>query len=190
MLNSLLNLRLSARKRGSASLEDSTSQGTPPPEVTPKVETPSPREIKSLPSTPRRKPRSQSKPRASLPPAVPDPPEKVALDALVAIIKACPPKSFQNSLLSRLQGSSPEQVSSLALLLDGLDPPPKLHCARCHLDYFEEENLDRSCVMDHDDNSTEVAHGETTWGCCDTTVDGMEPPAGWCYEGKHTVSPD
>ena len=51
--------------------------------------------------------------------------------------------------------------------------------------------MDRSCVMEHDDNSTDVQYGETTWGCCGQTVEGDGsdgPPAGWCYEGKHTAS--
>jgi len=51
---------------------------------------------------------------------------------------------------------------------------------------LEEENYERGCVMDHDDNSTEVKYGETTWGCCGNVSEGQEPPAGWCYEGKHT----
>jgi len=41
--------------------------------------------------------------------------------------------------------------------------------------------------MDHDDDSTEVKHGETTWGCCGNTVKGADTPLGWCYEGKHTT---
>lgn len=41
--------------------------------------------------------------------------------------------------------------------------------------------------MDHDDNSTEVQYGETTWGCCGNVVEGEDTPAGWCYEGKHAA---
>ena len=80
------------------------------------------------------------------------------------------------------------------------------HCVRCHKDFTDVENTDRSCLVPHDDESAEVervgrsrkvgaAEGpvyETLWGCCGKTVEGdgdQGPPDGWCYEGKHTVCP-
>lgn len=79
---------------------------------------------------------------------------------------------------------------------------------RCHKDFVEVENDDRSCLVPHDDDSAEVervgrgtglearrtAGGteyETLWGCCGKTTEGngdQGPPDGFCYEGRHTVS--
>jgi len=83
-----------------------------------------------------------------------------------------------------------------------LEPPPRLHCVRCHKGYYEVDNDDRSCTIPHDDDSAEVEHVgygrgtknayETRWDCCGKTVEGdgdLGPPNGWCYEGKHTMDP-
>jgi len=37
-----------------------------------------------------------------------------------------------------------------------LEPPPKLHCVRCHRGYFELENNDMACRVPHDDDSAIV----------------------------------
>jgi len=179
-----MSLRLSSRKRGSASLEEDSAAST----ATASVNNSPQRPIKPMPSPPssRKKPRSKSVARTPAPEPIPDPPEKVALDALKALIRNCPPKSFHSALLTRLDLATPEQVSTITAVLEGLTPPPVLHCARCHTDYLEEENYERSCIMDHDDDSTSVKYGETLWGCCGSTSEGQEPPAGWCYEGRHT----
>ncbi|KAG9041714.1 hypothetical protein FS837_011843 [Tulasnella sp. UAMH 9824] len=189
MLTSLMNLRLASRKRKSESIEpDSTN--TPQPEDETPRESPAPSTVADSPSrpvkpSPRRKPRSKSLVRPVTPPPAKSP-EEIALDELKGLVQSCPPKSFHSALLARLNGATPEQVASLSKLLEGLTPPPMLHCARCHQDYLEEENYDRICVIDHDDNSTEVRHNETFWGCCGASTEGQEPPAGWCFEGKHT----
>ena len=98
-------------------------------------------------------------------------------------------------------------LPTLAALFAELAPPPRLHCVRCHKDYVEVENDDRSCLVAHDDESAEVervgtakragrvpgtvrATFETLWGCCGKIVEGdgdQGPPDGWCYEGMHTV---
>jgi len=91
-------------------------------------------------------------------------------------------------------------ISALTNFFSKLTPPPKLHCVRCHQNYFELENTDWSCRVPHDDESAIVdrvrtglgAEYETLWGCCGKTVEGdgdQGPPDGWCYEGRHTVSP-
>lgn len=197
MLSSLRRLSLS-RKRGSEALEDSPAPTppqiqTPEPEPKPTVSSKStPKGTpKSAPGSPSRKPKSRAKPRSSIqqlkPEAPPDTPEVAAQKRLQALVKSLPPKSFHSAIASRLQEANPDQVAVLTQLLEGVEPPALLHCARCHSDYYDEENYERSCVMDHDDDSTEVKHGETTWGCCANTVRGPETPLGWCYEGKHTV---
>ncbi|KAG8897961.1 hypothetical protein FRB99_007771, partial [Tulasnella sp. 403] len=191
MLSSLIK-KLPSRKRKSEVLESSQERESPAPKA-PVSTTESPsRRIASTPGSPSRKPKSKSAPRTPKtprdPPAPvePEPPEKVALSALRGVVQSFPPKSFHASLLSRLDEAKPDQVKALTDLLEGLTPPSKLHCARCHRDYLEEENYERSCVMDHDDNSTAVRHGETIWGCCGHVAEGEETPAGWCYEGRHT----
>jgi hypothetical protein len=134
------------------------------------------------------------------PPATPSPPPGVDLHALLLTI---PPKTLHSYTLSHLDPStssrppSPTTIQTLQTFFSTLQPPPRLHCVRCHRSYFEVENDDRSCLIGHDDDSAEVervgraAGGyETLWGCCGKTVEGdgdMGPPDGWCYEGKHTV---
>lgn len=96
---------------------------------------------------------------------------------------------------------SPETLTTLTHFFRTLEPPPQLHCVRCHKGYFELENTDTSCRVPHDDDSTivervgvsivgDTATYETLWGCCGKTVEGdgdQGPPDGWCYEGLHTI---
>jgi len=191
MLSGLLNITLSARKRSSAALEE--DQGDQASITSESMEaTPSRSRTARRPSSSSkpRKPRAKSVARSTHIPS-PEPeltPEQLASNALKNLVQTYPPKSFHSDLLKRLDAATPEQVTALSGLLEGLTPPPVLHCARCHHDYLEEDNYDRSCVMDHDDNATSVARdGQTTWGCCGNTTEDQDPPAGWCYEGKHTA---
>lgn len=144
----------------------------------------------------------------------PPPPNQLVVDStqLFEFLKNIPPKTLHAFILSQLSPFSPAQYSSetlthLTQFFSTLAPPPQLHCVRCHNAFFdvEFENTDHSCLIPHDDDSAEVevvgfgAGGktkgtkyETLWGCCGQTVDGdgdSGPPDGWCYEGKHTVSP-
>ncbi|KAL4076437.1 hypothetical protein J3A83DRAFT_4227416 [Scleroderma citrinum] len=92
---------------------------------------------------------------------------------------------------------SPETIGKLQKFFATLAPPPLLHCARCHSDFYDIENeeKDKACRVPHDDESALVsripgAGYETLWGCCGQTAagDGGEgPPDGWCYEGRHTT---
>ena len=141
--------------------------------------------------------------------------------AFHSLVTTCPPKTLYAYTLSRLQlGSAnflftvllsthiethgpatPAELRALSTFFGALEPPPRLHCVRCHKGYFEVDNDDRSCTMPHDDESAEVEHVgyarskaagayETRWECCGKTVEGdgdLGPPSGWCYEGKHTV---
>ena len=93
-----------------------------------------------------------------------------------------------------LDPPSSQTLTVLSAFFSALKPPPKLHCVRCHNGFFELENGDTSCRVQHDDESAivdRVKTGyETLWGCCGRTVEGdgdMGPPDGWCYEGRHTV---
>jgi len=136
------------------------------------------------------------------------------------LIASIPAKTLHQYTLSKLRAATNPWTSStsehhlshatLAAVADffvDLHPPPKLHCVRCHKEYVEVENDDRSCTVAHDDESTfveRVGRGagkrrggedgseyETLWQCCGRTVEGdgdQGPPDGWCYEGKHTVN--
>jgi hypothetical protein len=138
---------------------------------------------------------------------------------LYRLIASVPAKTLHQYTLSKLRVAAnpptsynPEHFLSQATLAAVADffvelhPPPKLHCVRCHKEYVEVENDDRSCTVAHDDESTlveRVGRGvrrgrggedgseyETLWQCCGKTVEGdgdQGPPDGWCYEGKHTV---
>ncbi|KAI0787228.1 hypothetical protein BC629DRAFT_1582333 [Irpex lacteus] len=125
--------------------------------------------------------------------------------SLTTLIKTVPPKTLHAYVLEQLSSSSasPATLESLCAFFNTLTPPPKLHCVRCHKDFTEVENDDRSCLVPHDDESAEVervgrgsvgmtmkAMYETLWGCCGRTSEGdgsQGPPEGWCYEGKHTT---
>lgn len=157
---------------------------------------------------------------AAEPPITPSPPPDNLLDkdlglitdpaALHSLISSVPPKLLHEYTLAHLippaRSSKPiHPPSSLTLthltsFFSSLTPPPQLHCVRCHKFYYEAENLERSCLVPHDDESAEVervgigkgadTQYETLWNCCGKTVEGdgdMGPPDGWCYEGKHTV---
>ncbi|CAK5268457.1 unnamed protein product [Mycena citricolor] len=129
------------------------------------------------------------------PPATPSPaPDLADPDVLHALIESIPPKALHAYVLARISHASPQHVGPLAQFFSALEPPPTLHCVRCHKGYFEVENNDRSCLIGHDDESAEVERVgggyETLFGCCGKTVEGegdMGPPDGWCYEGMHTT---
>lgn len=155
------------------------------------------------------------------PPITPSPPPEEDLGlitdptALHDLIRSVPHKTFQEYVLDHLKPSShsqsshlpceppsPRTLTHLTSFFSALTPPPRLHCVRCHKDYYDVENDDRSCFVPHDDDSAEVerlsvaekrvmnADFETLYGCCGSSVAGdgdMGPPDGWCYEGKHTV---
>ena len=136
---------------------------------------------------------------------VPTPVEPTS-DSLSALISSVPAKTLHDYTLAQLPSSAQPTIDALAIFFAALTPPPRLHCVRCHKDYVEVENDDRSCLVPHDDDSAEVervgragherrtkegTEYETIWGCCGKTTEGdgsQGPPDGWCYEGKHTVS--
>ncbi|KAI0658526.1 hypothetical protein C8Q70DRAFT_992201 [Cubamyces menziesii] len=134
-------------------------------------------------------------------------PPEPTVDSLTTHIASIPPKVLHSYILARIPSQPEETLPALASFFSELAPPPKLHCVRCHKDYVEVENDDRSCLVPHDDESAEVervgttkranrapgtvgATFETLWGCCGKIVEGdgdQGPPDGWCYEGKHTT---
>ncbi|CDO69573.1 hypothetical protein BN946_scf184759.g13 [Trametes cinnabarina] len=134
-------------------------------------------------------------------------PPEPTVDSLTAHIASIPAKVLHSYVLARIPSQPEETLPTLASFFSELAPPPKLHCVRCHKDYTEVENDDRSCLVPHDDESAEVervgttkranrapgtvgATYETLWGCCGKIVEGdgdQGPPDGWCYEGKHTT---
>ncbi|KAJ3478468.1 hypothetical protein NLI96_g9730 [Meripilus lineatus] len=127
--------------------------------------------------------------------------------SLATLIQSIPAKIVHTYLLTHIPGAQDDVIQSLGTFFESIAPPPKLHCVRCHKDYVDIENDDRSCLVPHDDESALVervglttkkvgrrrAEGmeyETLWGCCGEVTDGngdQGPPDGWCYEGKHTT---
>ncbi|GJE87413.1 hypothetical protein PsYK624_034960 [Phanerochaete sordida] len=126
-------------------------------------------------------------------------------ESLTALILSIPAKTLHAYTLAQIPGTEQPVIDALATFFATLTPPPRLHCVRCHKDYTEVENDDRSCLVPHDDESAEVervgrggherktkegTEYETLWGCCGKTTEGdgsQGPPDGWCYEGKHTT---
>lgn len=97
---------------------------------------------------------------------------------LLSLLKKVPPKTLHDYVLSHILDASPQEISSLLEFFKSLTPPPKLHCVRCHKDYVEVENTDRSCHVAHDDDSAEVefvgkpgTKYETLYGCCNRVVE-------------------
>ncbi|PCH40921.1 hypothetical protein WOLCODRAFT_88910 [Wolfiporia cocos MD-104 SS10] len=135
-------------------------------------------------------------------------PIEPTVDSLTTHIRSIPPKTLHAYVLAQLPKAPEPVLSALATFCAELTPPPRLHCVRCHKDYVEIENDDRSCLVAHDDESAVVERVgraaqrggrpagepgsiyETTWGCCGKITEGdgdQGPPDGWCYEGKHTT---
>ncbi|KAI0265477.1 hypothetical protein BGY98DRAFT_552002 [Russula aff. rugulosa BPL654] len=126
--------------------------------------------------------------------AVPPTPE-----ALHSLVTSIPAKTLHTYLLDHIPAAPPDTLAALASFFATLSPPPLLHCVRCHDDYTDIENGDRSCRVPHDDDSAEVEFAghkrgnsdyETYYHCCGKTVEGegdLGPPDGWCYEGMHTT---
>ena len=120
--------------------------------------------------------------------------------ALHELVSAIPAKTLQAYVLAHLPTAPPDTLSALVSFFAALTPPPLLHCVRCHSDYTEIENDNRSCQVPHDEYNYEIEwvgplgrdgyEYETQYFCCGKTVDGegdRGPPDGWCYEGRHTV---
>ena len=135
---------------------------------------------------------------SSIPAVLPTPDS----EALHSLISSIPAKTLHAYLLDNISAAPPDTLVALASFFATLSPPPLLHCVRCHKDYIDIENDDRSCCMSHDVESAETdyvgwgprgySEYETEYACCDRTVEGEiddDPPDGWCYEGMHTVSP-
>jgi len=128
-------------------------------------------------------------------PAVPPTPE-----TLHSLVTSIPAKTLHAYVLDNIPAAPPDTLAALASFFATLSPPPLLHCVRCHEDYTDIDNGDRSCHVPHDDDSAFVEWAghkrgdsdyETYYGCCGKTVEGegdLGPPDGWCYEGMHTVS--
>ena len=122
--------------------------------------------------------------------------------ALHSLIASIPAKTLHAYLLDNIQAAPPDTLAAFASFFETLSPPPLLHCVRCHEDYIDIENGDRSCHMLHDEWNYEIEYVgyyrghsdseyDTNYDCCDKTVEGEGidgPPDGWCFEGMHTVS--
>ena len=130
-------------------------------------------------------------------PTVPSTPE-----ALHSLITSIPAKTIHAYLLDKIPAAPPDTFASIASFFATLSPPPLLHCVRCHEDYVDIENGDRSCRVPHNESSYEIewvgysrgysdSEYDTQYDCCGKTVEGEGddgPPDSWCYEGMHTVS--
>lgn len=142
----------------------------------------------------------------SVPPQSPSPPPEYEVTephvvptdiaSLYKLVKSMPPKVLHDYTIARLRSEDDSHFGSVLSFFSELKPPERLHCVRCHQNYFEVDNTDRSCQIEHDDESAVVERAggeyETLYGCCDRTVEGkgdMGPPAGWCFEGSHTSDP-
>ena len=99
---------------------------------------------------------------------------------LLSRVKKIPAKTLHSYVVSHLPQATPEVADILLAFFATLQPPPKLHCVRCHKGYTEVENTDRSCLIPHDDDSAEVMRAglntkgskyETHYACCNKIVE-------------------
>jgi hypothetical protein len=100
---------------------------------------------------------------------------------LLSRVKKVPPKTLHDYVIAHILDAPSEASQTLLSFFATLSPPPKIHCVRCHKDYAEVENTDRSCLVPHDDESAEVEHArdvnkagskyETNYGCCGKWVE-------------------
>ncbi|TFY63592.1 hypothetical protein EVJ58_g3153 [Rhodofomes roseus] len=130
-------------------------------------------------------------------------PPEATVESLTTHLMAIPAKTLHAYILSHIPRVPEVLLPALATFFAELSPPEKLHCLRCHKEYVEVENDDRSCLVAHDDESAEVervgrgAKGgrpagdpgttyETIWGCCGkvTEGDGDQGAAGWLTDIK------
>ena len=159
--------------RNPQSPESASAENAPP--QTPEVisEEPPNRPLKRSRSLSQERDATNGQEGASKPPANP-------LE-LLKRIKTIPPKILRDYLVTRIPGAPPNELDALSTFFVDLVPPPKIHCVRCHQDYVEVENSDRSCHVPHDDESAVVEHVgniknkgstyETLWGCCNRVVE-------------------
>ncbi|KZT00485.1 uncharacterized protein LAESUDRAFT_666087, partial [Laetiporus sulphureus 93-53] len=116
-------------------------------------------------------------------------------------------KTLHSYVLSHLQNAPKPIFAAFTTFFIELIPPLWLHCVRCHKDYVEVKNNNRSCLVSHDDKSAEVKHirriarsgrlmidpgttYEMLWRCCGKLTEGdrdQGPLDGLCYERKHMV---
>lgn len=105
---------------------------------------------------------------------------------LLELIQKVPAKTLHSFVVTNIPNASQQEIQALIEFFATLTPPPKLHCVRCHKNYVEVENTDRSCLVPHDDESAEVEYVgnakskvagvvgttyETLWGCCNKLVE-------------------
>ncbi|VDB91515.1 unnamed protein product [Peniophora sp. CBMAI 1063] len=139
-------------------------------------------------------PSTSGRPSEEPEPSLPSRPEPTT-ESLHALVSSVPPKTLHAYTMTEIGKADESMLNALAAFFATLSPPPRLHCVRCHADYMDVENTERSCHVAHDDDTAEVERGgpsgyQTLWGCCEkiTPGDGSEgPPDGWCYEGFHTT---
>ena len=141
-----------------------------------------------MPATPRHS-RSKTSKSAVLP----------TPEALHSLFTSIHPKTLHAYVLKNIPTAPPDTLATFASFFATLSPPPLLHCIRCHDDYRDVENGDRSCRIPHNDYLIDVewigpigrySEYETHYGCCGKVIEGEgDEPAGWCYRGMHTVSP-
>lgn len=146
-------------------VQDSTGSASPPPASTATEPTPAPPKP--------RKPRKSTKKSLPAPENAPDASAEAketngtkagtaTLDELKQLVTQVPPKALHRFLMERLDVQKPGKAKKrananvfptlqndfpiLSAFFNGLEAPPKLHCLRCHSDYFEIENGPRACV--------------------------------------------
>ncbi|KAG8712054.1 hypothetical protein FRC08_015096 [Ceratobasidium sp. 394] len=122
---------------------------------------------------------------------------------LCAALAKCHPPKVAKSLISGLENATAEQVGAVQsllapLLATTLEP---LHCVRCHRKYFESENTNSSCKIEHDEPEDEgilVYEGHNKkrmhrYPCCDESFpldSDSEPTSTICYTDWHTTDPE
>lgn len=144
---------------------ESTGSASPPPPSTVTEQTPAlPKPKKPRQRTKKRAPATENALNASEEAKVANGTKAgtASLDELKELIANVPPKTLHLFLMGRLDVQKPGRTKKrpnanvfptlqndfpvLSAFFNGLEPPPKRHCLRCHSDYVDIENGPRACV--------------------------------------------
>lgn len=88
-------------------------------------------------------------------------------------VRGVPLCTLRDYIISSLSKPASEDTGSVLRFFASLQIPERLHCARCHMSYYEEENTRTSCKMEHDEEPEDDDYGpfEAQFMCCGEYVE-------------------
>ena len=95
------------------------------------------------------------------------------INDIQARLKDMPPHTLKNYVLEKLSKPGKEPSGDVLDFFAAVEVPTELHCARCHQNFYEDANTDKSCEIEHDDEPEFSYNGddEAVYLCCGYSVD-------------------